>query len=209
MKNAGTNKESKVMGNFNMSYDRINTCFGNMLGSEFKKLLLILIRHFTSSNDFELHDDDTTRSVETCLTRQILGHFFVWDCVSTSTIETVTFIKFVRDELLGLDLSYEKYIEIVTEIRNMRGNKNYKKLKPGYVDYQWIDKHRANAVLLFHHVLKIQEQNEKKLPLLFPQFCIQAQFLHFDAYQLYRVAREMGYQFSDKFHKIHLNCARS
>jgi len=98
---------------------------------------LILIRHFTSSNDFELHDDDTTRSVETCLTRQILGHFFVRDCVSTATIETVTFIKFVRDELLGLDLSYEKYIEIVTEIRNMGRAKNYKKLKPGFVNYQW------------------------------------------------------------------------
>jgi hypothetical protein len=209
MKYAGTNKESRVMGNFNQSYDRIGTCFGNMLGSEFKKLLLIIIRKFTSSNAFELHDDDTTKAVETCLIHQILGRYFVLDCVSTATIEAVTFIKFVRDELLGLDLSYEKYIDIVTEIRNMRGKKNYKKLKPGWVNFHWIDKNRANTVLLFHHALMIQQENERKRPLLFPQFHIQAQFLHFDAYQLFAVAKEMGYQFRDKFHEIHLNRARS
>ena len=121
----------------------------------------------------------------------------------------MNFIKFVRNDLLHLDLSYEKYIEFVTEIRNMRGKKNFKKLKPGKVDYHWIDKNHASVVLLFHHVLMMQEKNERKRLLLFPQFGVHAQFLHFDAYQLYALAKEMGHPFRDGLKEIHLNQARS
>ena len=86
-----------------------------------------------------------------------MGLYFVDEFELTATIETVEFIKFVHDDLLGRDMYYEKYIECLTEIRNKSGCKKFKKLNPGTVNYQWINKNRSNRVLLFHHALKIQD----------------------------------------------------
>ena len=77
MKYAGTDQETRLLGNFNQTYDRISTCFGNMLGSEFKKHLSKLVRNFIFSAGFDLHEEDNPKAVENCISCQILGLYLV------------------------------------------------------------------------------------------------------------------------------------
>ena len=136
---AGTDQETKQRGTFNQTYDRISTCFGNILGSEFKKHLSKLVRNLIFLTGFNLHEEDNPKSAENCISRQILGLYFVCKFESTTTIEAVDFIKHARDELLGINQTYKEHIHVVSDIRAQRGKKDYSKLVSS--DYHWIDCH--------------------------------------------------------------------